>query len=543
VFRYKSSLAALLLLSFIAAACTATATNAPDPAPAATETQLPSSTPTEILLSATSAATQSTPPTPQPFAAPLSLGPDDFPAGYNPLTGQPVLDPATLDLPALLISVSNFPVEARPQAGLSFANYVFEIYITEGATRFLSVFHGDFPQAEVPVTGGCEVRMEPFAAGDTYLGNQVWLDTNSNGIQNYGEPGVGGVCVNLYNADGGLLEKTTTDSNGYYGFNVEPGAYTVEVQLPAGMQFTQPNAGDEDHDSDVDPASGRIPLEVAASTLTVDAGLVPPVGVTPTPNPTAKQADPEIGPVRSGRMVYAHFASMFQDSCLIYAFAAEEVLEKIPQCAMVAHEVEGGGAMLDVTRMRAIAEENEKADTVFNYASNRYTDLPPEGGVPAAQLDVFIALLNQSGWRYDPLMQSYLRYTDNADKATAGQLHPDTDRLNGRQLHFENVIVLFAEHEVIAPTIVDMDLAQGGEGPAMLFRDGQKYDIRWSTRSGAYEQRSGLRRPIQWVDRAGNPVPLKPGHSWVIVVTPFTTVTEQAAGTWKVRFYAPAGAQ
>jgi hypothetical protein len=38
-------------------------------------------------------------------------------------------------------------------------------------------------------------------------------------------------------------------------------------------------------------------------------------------------------------------------------------------------------------------------------------------------------------------------------------------------------------------------------------------------------------------------VPLKPGHSWVIVVTPFTTVTEQAAGTWKVRFYAPAGAQ
>jgi len=42
-----------------------------------------------------------------------------------------------LQFPALLVSISHFPVEARPQAGLSFAPYVFEIYITEGATRFL----------------------------------------------------------------------------------------------------------------------------------------------------------------------------------------------------------------------------------------------------------------------------------------------------------------------------------------------------------------------------------------------------------------------
>jgi hypothetical protein len=140
-------------------------------------------------------------------------------------------------------------------------------------------------------------------------------------------------------------------------------------------------------------------------------------------------------------------------------------------------------------------------------------------------------------------MQSYLRSTDNADKASAGQLHPDTDRLNGRQLHFENVIVLFAEHQVIAPTILDMDLSQGSAGPAMLFRDGRVYDIRWSTRSGAYEKRTGLRRPIQWVDRDGNPVPLKPGHTWVVVVTPYSSVASLGGGEWKLRFYPPAGAQ
>jgi len=279
--RYKNSLVALLILSFIATACAATSTSTP--APTINETQPPASTPTDLPT-----ATASIPPTPQPFATPLRLGPDDFPADYNPLTGQPVLDKTALDLPALLVSVSNFPVTARPQSGLSFANYVFEIYITEGATRFLSVFYGDFPQPEVPFTGGCEVRMEPFRADETYFGNRVWLDTNQNGVQDYGEPGVGGVCVDLYDTNGQPVGSTTTDSNGYYGFNVEPGTYTLEVQLPDGMQFTQANVGDEDHDSDVDPASGRTLVEVAASTLSVDVGLVPPVGVTPTQTPPPK---------------------------------------------------------------------------------------------------------------------------------------------------------------------------------------------------------------------------------------------------------------
>ncbi len=532
--RFGNSLAVLFTLTFIAAACGSTVPSIPTTESITSQTSQP-------IPTHPSATAQTAIPTSQPFSAPTRLGPDlaDFPADYNPLTGQPVRDLSALDLPALLVSISNFPAIARPQAGLSFADYVFEIYITEGATRFLSVFYGDFPKPEAPVTGGCEIRMEPFTAGDTYLGNRVWLDANSNGAQDFDEPGVGGVCVLLYkDGDFEHFQVTTTDSNGYYGFNVEPGAYTVEVQLPTGMQFTRANLGDEDHDSDVEPPSGRTLVEIESSLLSLDAGLIPPAD-----GPSIPIAKPQVGPVRSGRLVYADFAFMFQDSCLVYAFASEEVLEKIPQCAMVTHEDAGGGSMLDLTRMRAIAEDNEKADTVFNYASNQYTDLPPEGGFAATQINVFFARFNQSGWKYDPLMQSYLRYTDNADEASEGELHPDTDRLNGRQLHFENVIVLFSEHEVIAPTILDMDLEQGGEGPAMLFRDGRMYEIRWSTRSGDYEKKTGLRRPIQWVDRAGALVPLKPGHTWVIVVTPFTAVTDEGAGVWKVRFYAPAGAR
>src|SRR5215208_5911510 len=118
--------------------------------------------------------------------------------GYNPLTGLPVPDPSLLALPASLVSISHFPVTARPQAGLSVAPYVFEIYITEGATRFLTTLYGEFPAPEVPIKGNCEVRTEIFAQTNLLLGNQVWNDANQNGINDAWEKGIGGICVNLY---------------------------------------------------------------------------------------------------------------------------------------------------------------------------------------------------------------------------------------------------------------------------------------------------------------------------------------------------------
>jgi hypothetical protein len=83
--------------------------------------------------------------TPQPTTAPTGSGPDQFPAGVNPLTGLPVANPDNLSLPPAFVSVTNFPTTARPQAGLSFSPFVFEMYIGEGMTRFLAMFYGDLP--------------------------------------------------------------------------------------------------------------------------------------------------------------------------------------------------------------------------------------------------------------------------------------------------------------------------------------------------------------------------------------------------------------
>jgi hypothetical protein len=200
--------------------------------------------------------------------------------------------------------------------------------------------------------------------------------------------------------------------------------------------------------------------------------------------------------------------------------------------------------MLDIQEMIQYTRDNRSSDQPIDYSSNVYAAQPPDGGAAASRLDVDIAWLNQSAWAYDPLYQSWWRYVDNADPSTAGQLHTEVDRLTGRQLHFENVIVLYAQHEVISPTNLSIHLEQDWVGDALLFRDGRKYDIRWNTVASEAEIESGRRKPIRFLypdDKT--PFPLKPGHTWIVVVTPETAVTETSPGEWLLQFSQPAGAK
>lgn len=484
-------------------------------------------TPTETSLPPTATLLPS--PTPTPLVK----------ADENPLTGLPVEDNNLLDLPALLVSISHFPVEARPQAGLSFAPWVFEIYITEGATRFLTVYHGIFPEPEIPITGDCAIRGEPFAQTSNIIGNRVWLDENANHVQDAWEKGVGGVCVYLYQKDGVLLQQTSTDSNGYYAFNLEPGRYVLDFQAPARMQFVQKNIGDENQDSDADPANGQTEaLDFTSSLHNVDAGLI----LTSQPPTTSELPAAKVGPVRSGRLIYADIAAFFPDSCLIYAFASPEVLELLPKCFFVHHDLQGGGYLLEIDELKRLAEESKLYDV--DYASNAFDENPPAGGEAASRLDVYIAYLNQAAWVYDAASQSYWRYVDKADYDNAGMLYPETDRLNNRQLQFENVIILFTEHDVVSPTNLDIHLEEDKEGYALLFRDGNMYDVFWSTHLTDTERESGRHKPVKFIDPDSKQLmPLKPGRTWIMVVTPETTVTPRGEGEWYLNFVQPAGAK
>ena len=65
------------------------------------------------------------------------------------------------------------------------------------------------------------------------IGDTVFNDTNGNGIQDSGEPGIGGVTINLRDSSGNIVATTTTNSSGNYSFpNLPPGNYTVSVPNP-----------------------------------------------------------------------------------------------------------------------------------------------------------------------------------------------------------------------------------------------------------------------------------------------------------------------
>jgi len=118
------------------------------------------------------------------------------------------------------------------------------------------------------------------------IGDFVWYDTNANGIQDDGEPGVNGVTVNLYSSSLGdwVLKATTVTANhwstgqpGAYRFTYLPvGEYYLEFVAPSGYTWTVRDAGDNAKDSDV-TAQGQtdnILLQCSQQDMTWDAGLV-----------------------------------------------------------------------------------------------------------------------------------------------------------------------------------------------------------------------------------------------------------------------------
>ena len=92
------------------------------------------------------------------------------------------------------------------------------------------------------------------------LGNRVWLDANSNGIQDADEKTpIPNTIVSLYAAvTGAFVISTSVDISGSYAITgLLPGGYCVRFAWPAGYATTLVNEGSDDAlDSDVSPNTG-----------------------------------------------------------------------------------------------------------------------------------------------------------------------------------------------------------------------------------------------------------------------------------------------
>lgn len=129
------------------------------------------------------------------------------------------------------------------------------------------------------------------------LGNLIWSDLDSDGVQDDGEPGIPGVVVELYGESGSsVIARTTTNAGGVYRFeNLPDGNYEVKIAesnfagggpLDGAIYVTQDvgqGGGDVATDSDFNGGTGRALATIAsADNDMVDGGFIVPTGDAPS---------------------------------------------------------------------------------------------------------------------------------------------------------------------------------------------------------------------------------------------------------------------
>jgi hypothetical protein len=114
-------------------------------------------------------------------------------------------------------------------------------------------------------------------------------------------------------------------------------------------------------------------------------------------------------------------------------------------------------------------------------------------------------------WQYDSLTGRYHRFAD-------GQVHADAN--TGEQVTAANIVVIYADHtftdivesEFQGNVSYSIEIKLWFEGDAVVFRDGQRYDLRWVRPTR--EDMIGLRHAD------GRVFHLKPGNTWFQVMRP-----------------------
>jgi hypothetical protein len=144
-----------------------------------------------------------------------------------------------------------------------------------GQSDSVSIADVNLTATNLTVDAGWRAPVAPLYC----VGDQVWDDTNKDGLLSAGEVGVGGVGVALLDASNNPVpgRATTTSADGKWQICGLPnGAYRVRFTKPAGYDFTKQATAANDGQSSADVATGiSLPGTVAdKDCVCLDAGLV-----------------------------------------------------------------------------------------------------------------------------------------------------------------------------------------------------------------------------------------------------------------------------
>ncbi len=111
---------------------------------------------------------------------------------------------------------------------------------------------------------------------DARIGDLAWIDADLDGQQDASEDPAPGVTVDLIDEQGSVVDSTTTDFAGEYGFAARPGAYQIRFGLLDDHSFTAKGSGTQT-DSDADLVTGftsTFVVDQGDERLDLDVGLI-----------------------------------------------------------------------------------------------------------------------------------------------------------------------------------------------------------------------------------------------------------------------------
>ncbi|PKO06063.1 MAG: hypothetical protein CVU41_08090 [Chloroflexi bacterium HGW-Chloroflexi-3] len=187
------------------------------------------------------------------------------------------------------------------------------------------------------------------------------------------------------------------------------------------------------------------------------------------------------------------------------------------------YEVADTSKVVDYTQRMGIDNSRQNLDGMF------FQMQAPVGGEESDSVFVRFSGAIYNRWDYNPTSHTYTRFSDveNSGGPDDEVYERLTDRSNNKTIEIENIAIIFVRHEDIdaRPTVEVLDVSLLGTGKAYIARDGKVYEVTWS--------RLNEQSVLTFLNADGSVFPLKPGKTWVEVITLNGKTEKQTDGNYR----------
>ena len=258
----------------------------------------------------------------------------------------------------------------------------------------------------------------------------------------------------------------------------------------------------------------------------------------------AEDAD-MIGPVRSGRLVDAQLVNLYHgilgygnadpqvDAVLVEALGDRSFASNWVPCPAMCGEstYDATGVFANSAALTDYAESLGVDNSMPDLRGMYFQTEPVEGDELGQKLRLEYANFSIMQWEFHPEDGKYHLWME-ADKGGILEMVPMTDRNNDEPVAFDNIIIMYAEYIEYAPSLHDIVITDAiGLQPAALLRDGRLTHSTW--RAPVPD------RPIIFELPNGEPLPLKPGNTWVVILGKASQTLQPESGAWLIYFALP----